>query len=152
MPGAKYVANGEQNLASSRITALSVVANASTGHRGWVNEAYFGNEGTPADLAGTYLVERCTTDGAGSAVTSGLPDQADRAAQAVSKENSTTEPTYTSNEIMLELPLNHRGTYRWVAPPGGDWVWPATANNGFGGNSLHDSATTLFRVGMYWTE
>ena len=152
MAGARYAANGDQNLTTTRSTALSVTANATTGHRLWVYEFYCGIEGTPADLAGTMLVERCTAPGTHTAVTPGLIDSADRASQAVAGENATVEPTYTANEIMAEVPLNHRGTYRWVAPPGGELVGPATATDGFGGNSLHASAVTLFRFGMYWIE
>ena len=152
MAGARYPANGDQNLTTTRITALSVTGNATTAHRGWVYDMYFGNEGTPADLAGTYLVERCTAPGTATAVTPGKIDEQDRAAQAVANENHTVEPTYTANEIMLEVPVNHRGTYRWIAPPGGELVIPATTTDGFGGNSLHASATTLFRIGMAWIE
>lgn len=152
MAGAKYRANGEQNLSSSRITALGLTSNASTANRCWVDEVYFGNEGTPADLAGTYLWERITTAGTSTGVTAGLNDLADRAAQSVTGENHTSEPTYVANEIMLEIPMNHRGTYRWVAPPAGEFVGPAVSADGFGGNSLHASATTLFRIGSHWTE
>lgn len=152
MAGARYTANGDQNLATTRITALSVTGNATTAHRGWVYEWYAGNEGTPADLAGTHLVERCSAPGTATAVTPGLVDLQDRAAQAVAGENHTAEPTYVANEIMAEVPLNHRGTYRWVAPPGGELVLPSVTTDGFGMNSLHASATTLFRCGMYWIE
>lgn len=151
MAGAKYMANGEQNLSSSAITALSVTGHASAAHRFWVNRAYFGNEGTPADLAGTYIVQRATAPGTATGVTAGLKG-ADRASQAVANENHTGEPTYTANEIMIEVPVNHRGSWQWMAEPGGEWVGPATTTDGFGGHSLHASATTLFRIGMEWTE
>lgn len=152
MAGARYMANGEQNLTTVRNTALTLAGNATTANRLWVYEVYVGNEGTPADLAGTYLVERCTALGTSTAVTPGKRDKADRASQAVAGENHTVEPTFTANEIMMEVPMNHRGTYRWVAPPGGELVAPATASDGFGIDSLHASATTLFRGGMYWVE
>jgi hypothetical protein len=153
MAGARYHASGEENLASSAVTALSLTGHASAAHRFWVYEAYFGNQGTPADLAGTYTVERVTAPGSGgSAVTSGKIDEEDRAAQAVTRENDGTGGTFTSNEVMIEVPVNHRGTYRWVAPPGGEWVGPSTTTDGFAGRSLHASGTTLFRVGFYWIE
>ena len=152
MAGARYVANGDQNLTTTRISCLSLTGNATTAHRGWLYDLYFGNEGTPADLAGTYLVERCTAPGTATAVTSGKVDEVDRAAQAVTGENHTVEPTYTANEIMLEVPMNHRGTWRWVAPPGSELVIPATTTDGFGFNSLHATAVTLFRAGAFWIE
>ena len=153
MAGAKYWANGEQNLSSSTLSAFAITSNASTANRAWIGEVYFGNEGTPADLAGTYLFERVTTAGtAGAAVTAGQNDLADRAAQCVTGENYSSEPTVVSNEICLEVPMNHRGTYRWVAPPGAEPVLPAVSADGFRIGSLHASATTLFRGGTHWTE
>lgn len=153
MAGARYHASGEEQLASSASTALSLTSNASTAHRFWVYEAYFGNEGTPADLTSSYTVERISNVGSGgSAVTAGKLDEEDRAAQAVTRENDGTTGTFTANEVMLEVPVNHRGTYRWVAPPGGEWVGPSTTTDGFAGRSLHASVNTVFRVGMYWIE
>ena len=72
MAGARYHASGEENLSSSAQTALSITAASSGPARAWIYEAYFGNQGTPADLAGTYTVERITaiTSG-GAAVTAG---------------------------------------------------------------------------------
>lgn len=153
MAGARYVASGEENLGSSLVCPLNVSANASTANRLWIYEMYFGNEGTPADLAGTYIVQRFTTiPSGGSAVTPGKLDQADRAAQSVARENDGTTGTFTANEVMIEVPMNHRGSYRWVAPPGGEWVVPAVAADGFGVQALHASATTLIRAGAYWVE
>jgi hypothetical protein len=153
MAGARYHASGEEALASSASTALSITAASSGPARAWIYEAYFGNEGTPADLTSSYTVERITaiTSG-GSAVTAGKLDEEDVAARSVTRENDGTTGTFTANEVMLEVPVNHRGTYRWVAPPGGEWVLPSAANDGFAGRSLHASVTTVFRVGMYWIE
>jgi hypothetical protein len=47
-------------------------------------------------------------------------------------ENHTVEPTFTAAAILLNIPLNQRATFRWVAAPGGELVMPATAANGFG--------------------
>lgn len=153
MAGARYHASGEEELDSSAKTALSLTGNASTAHRFWVYEAYFGNQDTPADLAGLYTVERLSNVGSGgSAVTAGKLDEEDRAAQAVTRENDGTTGTFTSNEVMIEVAVNHRGTYRWVAPPGGEWVGPSTTTDGFAGRSLHASGRTDFRIGFYWIE
>lgn len=151
MAGSKYYASGEQNLASSAISALSVVGAASTPTRCWVTDLVVGNVGTPADLAGTYVIERTTDEGTGSDVTPTKMDIADRAAQMQANENHTGEPTLSGGKL-LETPVNHRGTFRWIAPPGGEVVTPATATDGVTCRSLHASATTLFRCEMWWTE
>jgi hypothetical protein len=151
---ARYSASGSQTLQSSAsgdATALSLAAQ-STAHRNMVYELWFGNEGAPADQVTVYHIARVTTDGAGSAVTPSPLDPADRASQCTCLENHTTEPTYTSGGEILEVPLNHRATFRWVAAPGGEIVTPATDNNGLGLKAIHASATTDFRMGAMWEE
>jgi len=151
---ARYSASGSQTLQSSGsgdATALSFAAQ-STAHRCIVYEMWFANIGAPADQVTVYTVGRITTDGAGSAVTPTPLDPGDRASQCTCLENHTTEPTYTSGGELLELPLNHRATFRWVAAPGGELVTPATDNNGIGMKAIHASATTDFRVGAMWEE
>ena len=151
---ARYSASGSQTLQSSGsgdATALSFAAQ-STAHRCTVYEMWFGNIGAPADQVTVYTVGRITTDGVGSAVTPTPLDPGDRASQCTCLENHTTEPTYTSGGELLELPLNHRASFRWVAAPGGELVTPATDNNGIGIKAIHASATTDFRVGAMWVE
>ena len=151
---ARYSASGTQTLQSSGsgdATALSFAAQ-STAHRNMVYELWFGNEGSPADQVTVYHVARITTDGSGSAVTPSPLDPGDRASQCTCLENHTTEPTYASGGEILEIPLNHRATFRWVAAPGGEIVTPATDNSGLGLKAIHASATTDFRMGAMWEE
>ena len=149
---ARYSASGSQTLTTSATTALGVTSNTSTVQRNWVYELTFGNVGTPADQVSVIVVQRVTAPGSATAVTPTLMDLADRAAQAVAGENHTSEPTYTSNTEVMEVPLNHRATFRWVAPPNGEIVCPATSGDGIGIHSLHASATTEWRVGCHWIE
>jgi hypothetical protein len=149
---ARYTASGSQNLASSAITALTVAAQ-STAHRNEVYDVNIGNVGAPADLVTLHTIQRITAVGtAGSAVTPGLLDLADRASQSAAGENHSSEPTYTSATELLEIPLNHRATFRWVAAPGSELITPATNNSGLGAKALHASATTEWRVGFMWEE
>ena len=149
---ARYTASGSQNLASSAITALTVAAQ-SPAHRNEVYDINIGNVGAPADLVTLHTIQRITAVGtAGSAVTPGLLDLADRASQSAAGENHSSEPTYTSATELLEIPLNHRATFRWVAAPGSELITPATNNSGLGAKALHASATTEWRVGFMWEE
>jgi len=149
---ARYSASGSQTLTTSATTALGVTSNTSTVQRNWVYELTFGNVGTPADQVSVIVVQRVTAPGSATAVTPTLLDLADRAAQAVAGENHTSEPTYTSNTEVMEVPLNHRATFRWVAPPNGEIVCPATSGDGIGIHSLHASATTDWRAVAFWEE
>ena len=156
---AKYSASGSQTLqatddGSTDATALTI-ASQSTVHRNSIYEISFGNIGAPADLVTVYTVARitaATTESAGSAVTPSLLDLADRASQSKGLENCTTEPTYTSNQELLEIPLNHRATFRWVAAPGGELITVATDKFGAGFKAIHASATTDFRMSAMWEE
>ena len=148
---ARYSASGSQTLTTSAVTPLGLAAQ-STAPRSMVYEMWFGNIGAPADLVTVHTVQRTTTDGSGTGVTPTAIDMADRASQCTVLENHTSEPTYTSNTQVLEIPLNHRATFRWVAAPGGEIVTPATDNNGIGFTALHASATTDWRGGAMWEE
>jgi adenine deaminase len=156
---ARYSASGTQTLQatddmSTDATALTI-ASQSTAHRNSIYELWFGNIGAPADLVSVYTVARitaATTEAAGTTVTPTAIDFADRAAQSKALEDCTTEPTYTANQELLEIPLNHRATFRWVAAPGGELITPATDKFGVGLKAIHASATTVYRVGAMWEE
>ena len=151
---ARYSASGSQNLPASLtpITALTIAAQ-STAHRNIFYDIVVANMGAPADLVTLHTIQRITAVGtAGSAVTPALLDLSDRASQSAVGENHSGEPTYTSNTELLELPLNHRATFRWVAAPGGEIITPATNNSGIGAKAYHASATTEWRVGCMWEE
>ena len=86
---ARYSASGSQTLTSSAVTALSVASDATTAHRTWVYEFWFGNVGTPADQVSIHTVQRITATGTSTGVTPTKMDAADRAAQAAAGENHT---------------------------------------------------------------
>ena len=150
---ARYSASGSQNLSSSAITALTI-ASQSTVHRNIIYDIVIANVGSPADLVTLHTIQRITNPNASNctAVTPSLLDLADRAAQSACGENHTAEPTYTSNQELMEIPLNHRATFRWVAAPGGELITPATNNAGIGAKAVHASADTEWRVGCMWEE
>ena len=151
---ARYSASGSQNLpaSSTPITALTI-ASQSTVHRNIIYDIVIANVGSPADLMTLHTIQRITNPGtAGSAVTPSLLDIADRASQSAVGENHSSEPTYTSATELLEIPLNHRATFRWVAAPGGEIITPATNNAGIGAKAAHASADTEWRVGCMWEE
>ena len=151
---ARYSASGSQNLPASLtpITALTIAAQ-STAHRNIFYDIVVANMGAPADLLTLHTIQRITAVGtAGSSVTPSKLDLADRASQSAAGENHSAEPVYTSATELLEIPLNHRATFRWVAAPGGELVTPATNNSGIGAKAIHASAETEWRVGFMWEE
>ncbi len=89
-----------------------------------------GADGTPADNAMQYQVERQTTAGTFTAFTPLPLDSADVAAVTVAGINATIEPTITATSNLLSIPVNQRASFRWVAAPDSEIKAPATANNG----------------------
>jgi hypothetical protein len=128
---AKYAV--EMNRTASTTASLGTVgADATRPRRGKIYDIILGSEASPADNAFRYIVQRCTALGTSTAVTPQPLDPADAATESDAGENHTVEPTYTANAILLAIGLNQRATFRWVAAPGGELVYPATASNGLG--------------------
>ena len=91
-----------------------------------------GSEAAAADNPFLWVFQRCTAAGTSTAVALQKLDPADAATEQDAGQNHTVEPTYTANEILLDIPLNQRATFRWIATEGGRIVSPATASNGVG--------------------
>ena len=133
---AKYaVANpstGATAVAAAYKTLLSV--NASTGatpRRGKIYDLLVGTDGTPADNFMTWDVSRITSTVAGAvSFTPNALDPADAAADSQAFTNHTAEATITSSSSLFVVGVNQRASYRWVAAPGGELLWPATTANG----------------------
>lgn len=121
-----------QRTASASLSMGTLTADATRPKRMKVYEMNFGSEGTVADNPFLYQVQRCTAAGTSTAVVPQPLDPADAATEQDAGENHTIEPTYVSAQILLDLALNQRATFRWVAVAGGELVTPATAANGIG--------------------
>lgn len=146
---AKYSVDG-QDTNTAATTILGVDA-GTTARRGKVYDLIVGSDATPADNAAEYNLQRYTVDGTSTAVTPQALDPADAAALAEAGEAHSVEPTYTANAVLLNIMTNQRATFRWVAAPGGELVYPATADNGIGlqsitvaGSAVNTGATIHF--------
>ncbi len=149
--GRRYVADGNNTTTASPGDTALTLESAST-VKPKIYEAIFGTTGTPADNAMIYTHQRFTAAGTASASTEQPLDPDDPAALAAAQENHTAEPTYTANLILLQVALNQRATFRWVAPPRGELVLPATAANGVGCVMFHASYTGDYEVQYFWEE
>ena len=92
-----------------------------------------GSDATPADLAGEFVVNRCTTTGAGGTAITPEPlalQTAAASATATGGTYGTTQPADSANTDLLMIGLNQRATFRWVAAPGGELVGPVTSGDG----------------------
>lgn len=139
---AKYAADLHRT-ASAAASLGSWGADATRPRRGKLYDILVGSEASPADNAFLYVLQRCTALGTSTSVTPFALDPGDAATESDVGENHTVEPTYTSAAILLSLPLNQRATFRWVAPPEGQLVYPATAANGIGIQTPTSSAVAI---------
>jgi len=141
---AKYAITGTQaSVSGSYKTVLSVFAGSGTTRRGKVYDVLIGTNGTPADNYLQWDISRMTADGTGaSSITPNPLDPADAAALASAKQGYTAEPTVTANSSLFNVGVNQRASYRWVAAPGSELVFPATANNGLALRTLSGGYTS----------
>ena len=139
---AKYVVDLHRT-ASTTLPVGSISADSTRPRRGKIYDLLFGSEGSPADNPFLWEVQRHTAAGTSTGVTPSPLDPGDAATEADAGENHTVDVTATAGVYMLSIPLNQRATFRWVAAPGGELVYPATAANG-----LHVRTTTSSAVAV----
>jgi hypothetical protein len=120
-----------QRTASTTASLGSLSADATRPRRAQIYDVMVGSEATPADAAILWTLRRFTAAGTSTGVTPINLDSADATTEFDAGENHTIEPTYTAN-ILLNIPLNQRATFRWTCAPGGELIVPATASNGIG--------------------
>jgi hypothetical protein len=105
---------------------------ATTLRRAFIYDFVVGADGTPADNAMSVKLDRQTTVGTATAAVPAPLDTQDAAALITANVNHTAEPTVTSATQLVEMGFNQRSGIRWVAPPGGELVVPATTTTGVG--------------------
>ena len=138
---------------SQVITVTAQASNAGTAgntftvRRGRIYDLLIGSQGTPADAYAEWNIARMTVN-ASSVGSGGLSissaiiamDQADTPTIATAGPatlicvNSTNHSTsnYTTGGDVFDVAINQRASYRWVAAPGSELVWPAVSCAGFG--------------------
>lgn len=129
--------------ASTTASVGSVTADATRPRRFRLFDVLVGSEGSPADNAFLYVFQRATAAGTSTAVTPRNLDPADATTELDAGQNHTVEPTYTASTEFLYIPVNQRATMRWVAAPGAEIVFPATASNGYGIQTPTSSAVVV---------
>jgi len=118
--------------ASAALSLGGINADATRPRRIEWYDVILGCEAPAADNPFLYIFQRYTAAGTATAVAPQKLDPADAVTECDAAENHTVDPTYTANEIVLEIPLNQRATFRWLAVEGGRLISPATASNGIG--------------------
>ncbi len=145
---AAYSVFGTKGTTSVR-AILTAVSTITLPRRVTVYDYMVGAFTAPADAVFEQNLVRVTSDGTATTVTPSPLDTADPVAQATGNELTTIEPTIGVN--LMQVSLNHRATYRWVAAPGSELISPATDNNGIGG-AIQTAAVTDFTATILFRE
>ncbi len=133
----------QQSLAATYKTIVALMASTgATGpgfqvRRGKLYDLAIGTNGTAADNAMEWDIARVTAGstftyaGIVSSIGQQQLDPADANMASFAVVNSTAENfTVTANSNLFYLGMNQRASYRWVANPGSELVWPATSSAG----------------------
>lgn len=118
-----------------------------------IYDLVFGQGGTAADNTVRYELQRFTASGAGNAAGNEVAlDPGAPSADAITLEEFTTVSTVAANTELLDIVLNQRATFRWVAAPGGEIIIPATADEGIVIDVNSSGYTGLAVVTLHWEE
>ncbi len=129
--------------ASAAASLGTITADATRPRRmGWYL-IVLGSEAAAADNPFLYVLQRCTAAGTSTAVTLQPLNPADAATEQDCGQNHTVEPTYTANQVLMDVPLNQRATFRWEVDDTRALITPATAANGIGIQTPTSSAVVI---------
>lgn len=134
-------------------TNLSILALESTAAViGKIHQIVIGSDATPADIATRFDVTRTTAAGTGGTAVSEEPTDPQMPAASVNLRGGTmTEPTYASN-FLLEIALNQRATFTWIANPGRELRTLVGTANGIGLRSVSSGGTPNINATVSWDE
>lgn len=137
-------------------TNLTVVVLASTAAVvGQIHQLIIGSDATPADIATEFAVLRHTVAAVGGTALTEKPSNPLRAAASCVLTGGTmTEPTYeaVATEGLLQIALNQRATYTWIANPGRELVTASGTANGIGLRSVASGGTPNINASLAWDE
>lgn len=136
--------------AGSNLTILSLESVAAT--VGKIHQLIIGSDSTPADIATRLDLARITVLGTGGTAVVEKPTDPQGAPAALNLRGGTmTEPTYEA-DFLLEIALNQRATFTWIANPGRELRSTVGAANGLSLRSISSGAVPNVNCTMGWDE
>lgn len=134
-------------------TALTIllVAGIATA-RPVVHQIIIGSDATPADIATKFNVLRHTVAATGgTAITARAADIGATSLLCTALRGTMTEPTYEASPL-LEVALNQRATFTWIANPGRELKPAVGTANGIGVRSVSSGGTPNINCTLAWDE
>lgn len=139
------------NTASTTVPMFTITGAAT--FRARIYDFISGSDAAPADNAGKFSFRRISSNGTTSTtVTPNALDPGDPASLAVYTTAWSVNPTITANSDLLQIAHNQRGTFRWVASPGGELVIPATSGAGLALMAVVTTSAVNYAWTTHWAE
>lgn len=134
-------------------TSLTILAlESSASVVGKIHQVVVGSKDAPADVATQLDMIRHTTAGTGGTAVVEKPTDPQSAAASCNLRGGTmTEPTYEA-DFLLEIPLNQRATFTWIANPGREFRTTVGTANGIGVRSIVSTGTPSTSCTIGWDE
>lgn len=130
------------------IIVVSGIASA----RPSVHQIVSSSDSTPADIATRFQLLRHTVAATGgTALNPRNSDPGNTAGLCTALQGTMTEPTYGADAI-LEIALNQRATYTWIANPGREIKSAIGTANGMGWRSISSGGTPNCNLTLAWDE
>ncbi len=121
--------------------------------RGQIYDLLFGHSGTAGDNVIRWELGRVTTTlSTGSVVAPNNLDSDGVAALSAVDDDLTVIAGEVAGSQMLEVVLNQRATFRWVAAPGGEIRTPAVATSGTLVLASSAGYTGVSEASCHWNE
>jgi hypothetical protein len=120
--------------------------------RGRIYDILFGHGSAPADTVIRWEVARATTSATGTAALEVPLDLDAPAADLLVEEEVTVGPTVTVDQQLIDMDLNQRATFRWIAAPDAEFMVPASATGAIFFNASSATYTGIARITVMWEE
>jgi hypothetical protein len=137
--------------AGTNLTILALESGAAA--VGLIHQLVIGSDSTPADVATRFDVLRHTAAGVGGTAAVEKPTDPQRGPTSLLnlRGGTMTEPTYEA-DFLLEIDLNQRATFTWIANPGRELRTTVGAANGIGLRSISSGGTPNVGTTFGWDE
>jgi len=136
--------------AGTNLTILALESAAAAVGR--IHQLVIGSNATPADVSTRFDLLRHTTAGTGGTAALEKPVDPQSAAASCNLRGGTmTEATYEADPL-LEIPLNQRATFTWIANPGRELRTTVGTANGIGVRSIASGGTPEISCTIAWDE
>jgi len=137
--------------AGTNLTILALESAAAV--VGKIHQVVVGSQAAPADIATRYDMLRHTAAGTTGTAVVEKPTDPQAAAASCNLRGGTmgAEPTYEA-DFLLEIPLNQRATFTWIANPGRELRTTVGTANGIGLRSIASGATPETSCTFGWDE